>query len=495
MHFILLDTNILIYREGERKLDDSIQLLSRLLLDSEEYKLCIHPLSLMELKKHKNEKEKSVILSKANIYKKLENPPKVSNEFLDECGNSDNTHDINDATLLYMLRRNCVNYLITNDKRLQRKSEKVGLRKKVFSISEAINLLFHEDSVLKTPIIITETYLYNLDSMDSFFDTLREDYKDFDNWLENKKKMQIKAYVSFMANNKIGALLILKVEDKSENYETFDRPFNEERRVKVSTFKVADNGKSLGEAFIKIIVDYALKNNINEIYVTAFDKQEKLIELLLEFGFQFYTYKKTIRGDNTIAKEAVYLKKIETEYTLYPIIKLQNQQRFVIPIQYEYSHMLFPDVFDSHQISMQDIDGTSTYSNAIKKAYISRSKCNKVKSGDILIFYSSEIKKSLICVGVVDDVFRANEINDFNKFEKIIKRRTVYQQSYLKESFDKGYLIILFKYYLNLPHHITLTEAQQTGILNGPPQSIQSMSEEKFIKLIDISRSNEQIKI
>lgn len=116
MHFILLDTNILIYREVERKLDDSIQLLSRLLLDSEEYKLCIHPLSLMELKKHKNEKEKSVILSKANIYKKLENPPKVSNEFLDECGNSDNTHDINDATLLYMLRRNCVNYLITTIK-------------------------------------------------------------------------------------------------------------------------------------------------------------------------------------------------------------------------------------------------------------------------------------------------------------------------------------------------------------------------------------------
>lgn len=34
MEYILLDTNILIYREGEKKLDKDILTLSRLLMDS-----------------------------------------------------------------------------------------------------------------------------------------------------------------------------------------------------------------------------------------------------------------------------------------------------------------------------------------------------------------------------------------------------------------------------------------------------------------------------
>lgn len=50
MEYILLDTNILIYREGEKKLDKDILTLSRLLMDSIEYKLVIHPLSIEELK-------------------------------------------------------------------------------------------------------------------------------------------------------------------------------------------------------------------------------------------------------------------------------------------------------------------------------------------------------------------------------------------------------------------------------------------------------------
>lgn len=487
----------MIYREGEKKLDKSIQLLSRLLLDSEEYKLCIHPLSLEELKKYRNEEQKMIVLSKANVYKKIDNPPIISDDFIKKYGVISNSHDLNDATLLYMLERNCVSYLLTNDKGLQRKSENVGLKNRVFSIDEAITFLSSKDksSISKNPIIISNNFLYTIDTSDSFFDSLREDYYGFDMWINEKKKMHKKAYVSYMENDKIGAFLMLKTENETENYDKFDKPFNRGKRVKISTFKVSDNGKSLGEALIKIAVNYALEKNINEIYVTIFRKQEKLIELLTEFGFDFYTYKETIKGDNIIEKEMVYLKRMDKNYTLYPIIIIKDQNIFVVPIQHKFSHMLFPDIFEMHQISMNDLEGTSTYSNAVKKVYISKSKMSMIKKGDILIFYSSEIRKSLICVGVVDDVFRANEMEDFEKFEKIVKRRTVYKREYLKESFENGYLVILFKHYLNLSKHITLEEALRIGILNGPPQSIQSMHLEKFKKLVEISRSDRQIKI
>lgn len=49
-----------------------------------------------------------------------------------------------------------------------------------------------------------------------------------------------------------------------------------------------NNGFRLGERFMKIIFDNALKNKVDEIYVTVFDKrdeQRRLIDLLEQWGF------------------------------------------------------------------------------------------------------------------------------------------------------------------------------------------------------------------
>lgn len=39
MKYVLLDTNVLIYREGEKVLDKDVQTISRLLMDSDEFRL------------------------------------------------------------------------------------------------------------------------------------------------------------------------------------------------------------------------------------------------------------------------------------------------------------------------------------------------------------------------------------------------------------------------------------------------------------------------
>ncbi len=234
---------------------------------------------------------------------------------------------------------------------------------------------------------------------------------------------------------------------------------------------------------------------MNEIYVTIFDKQEKLIELFKEYGFFLYTRKNTKKHDGTFEKEGVYLKHFDVDKTNYPIIKLNNQGIFITSIRDEFGRMLLPDVFDEHQLSIYDLNGTSTYSNVIKKVYITKSKIKAMNRGDILIFYASQTKKSIACVGVVDDAFRANDIENFEAFEKIVKRRTVYMTDYLKEAYKNGYLIILFKYFVNLSEHIPLEKAKQEGILRGAPQSIQKLSNENFIKIISLSGSDKQIKI
>lgn len=497
MEYILLDTNILIYREGEKILEPDVQLLSRLLMDSMDYKLCVHPMSIDELSKHKDECQRQVILSKVGIYKKLEDIPIVTQEFITKCEKNGNVHEYIDNNLLYTVYRNCVSYLITNDKGILKKSEKLGLADRVLTISKALSLLSSEyDSILlKTPALIKNEFLYNIDNEDPFFDSLREDYKGFDEWLTKKKLKHESARVTYKDNGKLGAFLMLKTEDEMEDYSSFDIPFQKGKRVKISTFKVEDNGKSIGEAFIKTAIDYALSKNIYEVYVTIFDKQDRLISLFKEYGFNLYTYKETQKQDGTLEKEGVYLKRMYLDKTDYPIIKLDKQETYILSIQDQFGQMLFPDLFNEHQLSIFDLDGTSTYSNVIKKIYISKSKIKPMKKNDILVFYTSQIKKSIACVCVVDDAFRANEIESFDVFEKIVRRRTVYPSSYLKEAYENGYLIILFKYYVNLPIHIPLKVAIAEDIVKAAPQSIQKLSKEKFEKIVKLSGSDKQIKI
>lgn len=72
---------------------------------------------------------------------------------------------------------------------------------------------------------------------------------------------------------------MLKIENEEENYDFFDIKFKKKKRIKISTFKVIDSGKGIGEIFMKLILEYAQKNNIDEIYITIFPKYKKLISL------------------------------------------------------------------------------------------------------------------------------------------------------------------------------------------------------------------------
>ena len=495
MEYILLDTNLLIYREGERPLENNVQTLSRLLMDSNIYKLCVHPLSIKELKKYKNEKEKKTILSKIGAYNILESPPIMSDDFDNRCGKHKNNHDLVDNSLLYAVYRNCVSYFITNDKGIIKKSEKIGLRNQVLTIDEGIEILYKEEknSLISSVPFIEKKPVESLDLNDHFFDSLRQDYYHFDFWFNKKARQQEKALVTYKSDGTLGALLMYKIEDESEDYDSFDLPFQRGKRVKIQTFKVTDNGKLIGEAFIKNVLGFALNQNIDEIYVTIFEKQERLIELLLEYGFKFFTYKNTKRENGRIEKESVYVKSMNFVQGGYPLINIKNQDIYLIPIQDRFAQMLFPDAFENYQLSFDDVIGKSTYGIGIKKAYLSGSKIKGIKKDDILVFYISQTKKSIACVGVVDDAFRSQELNGYQLFKEVVSRRTVYDDKTVEDSYNRNNLTIMFKYYLGLKRHISLNEAIEKKIIKGPPQSIQAISQDSFRKIIELSGDSNQI--
>lgn len=159
-------------------------------------------------------------------------------------------------------------------------------------------------------IPILYEYLDNIDINDSFFDSLKKDYYHFEEWYERKSMKKEKAYITYNSFNELGSFLLLKIENKNEDYSNFKKSFSKGKRLKICTFKVKNNGYGIGGKYFKIILEEAKKNKVNEIYITLYKKQTNLMELLMKYNFILYTTKLTKKLDLSIEEELVFVKKV-----------------------------------------------------------------------------------------------------------------------------------------------------------------------------------------
>ena len=489
---ILLDTNMMIYLLDNHVLDAKISKLTKILYDSDKYIIAIHPKTFDEARKIKDQKKKDIFISKLEVYKIIDNPPKATEEFNKSVG-CKNENDIIDNEMLYAVARNCVSYFITNDKQILKKAELIKIKDRVLSIDEAIEKFKQEEKVvIETPIFIKKEFLYNLNLDDEFFSTLRLDYKGFDKWFIKKQRNEEMAYITKTKDNKITSFLMLKEEDESEDYSAFEKPFRPAKRIKVSTFKVADTGKKIGECFIKIMVNEAIQKNVDEIYVTTFEKQESLIYLLKQYGFELFTYKNTTKSDDTEEKEAIYVKNIKDK-SQYPYVQLKDQGIYIFPIIPRYHKLLFEDAEREYQISIDDTQGKNTSANAIKKAFISNANRKNIKSGDIILFYASHDKKAITTLGIVETTW--NEFESQEEIFNIVRKRTAYDEEELKQVARLDSLVIMFKHYITFKNPITYEFLYNNGIVNGYIQAPISIEKEDLEKIIKQSQTQNMFEI
>lgn len=71
---VLIDTNIFIYREDDKNVSPDISILMRI-LNQTHTDVLLHPASLDDIRRDKNQKRKEIILSKVEAYQILENAP------------------------------------------------------------------------------------------------------------------------------------------------------------------------------------------------------------------------------------------------------------------------------------------------------------------------------------------------------------------------------------------------------------------------------------
>ena len=173
---------------------------------------------------------------------------------------------------------------------------------------------------------------------DPFFDSLKQDYEEFAEWFA--RKAEEKAYVMRDSSGELFAFLYLKIE--TEAVEDIHPPLEAKKRIKVGTLKINAHGSRLGERFVKKIFDHALSAEVDEIYVTVFDKHAGLISLFQKYGFVEHGQKATPNGTELVLLKSLHERHADLVAN-YPIIRTQDANIYLLALQPQWHTRLLPD--------------------------------------------------------------------------------------------------------------------------------------------------------
>ncbi len=481
---VLLDTNIIIHREAATLIKEEIGILFKW-LDRLHHTKCVHPLTAEEIERHRDAKVRKSLRIKMDNYHVLKTTAQLDPKVVHFCGPLDKTrNDHGDTQIINELYCGRVDALITEDRILITKGNLLGLAERVFTIDSFLEKVTAEnpDFADYRVLAVKKDYFGHLDLSDDFFSSLKEDYPGFEQWFN--KKADDKVYVC-RSDDRVMALLYLKVEGPTEDYSDMNPPLSRKRRLKIGTFKVTLNGYRLGERFLKIIFDNALRFDAEEIYVTAFDKrieQQRLISLLEDYGFCYHGRKRS-SGKEELVYVRSFARVAHRQFpkSTFPFFSAEARN-FIVPIYPEYHTELFPDSILRTE-SPADFVENEPHRNAISKVYISRSIERDLRSGDVIVFYRTGgyYKGVVSTVGIVESM--VDNIPTEEDFIRLCRKRSVFSDDELRAHWNfresNRPFIVNFLYAHSFPRRINMERLIEIGIIpsvNDAPRGFTSIT-------------------
>lgn len=502
---VLLDTNILIHREAQTVIREDIGTLFRW-LDGLKATKCVHPGSLQEIGKHADPNVVRTITIKLGSYSLLKtvapDTPEIAALRLQDI----TENDALDTSLLAELIAGRVDILITEDRGILRKASALGLSAAVFTIDSFLEKVTAENPSLADykVLAVKKAYFGQTNLRDSFFDSFREDYPGFDAWFN--RKADETAYVCTSQHGNMLAFLYLKREGPGENYSDISPGFRRATRLKIGTFKVVTNGYKLGERFLKIAFDNAVRFKVDEIYVTAFlrtSEQDRLIRMLEDWGFARHGTK-TSRGGT----EQVYVREFRPRFDdadprqTYPYFS-RSRARFIVPIYPAYHTELFPDSILKTESPLDFVENKPNR-NAISKVYVSRSIERGLHSGDVIVFYRTgsgtgpaHYTAVTTTVGVVQSV--VTNIASKAAFISACRKRSVFSDEDLGRQWDYNSgnrpFVVNFLYVHSFPKRPNLGQLKDAGVIASAPRGFEPLTLPSFNKLLELAHADKRLVI
>ena len=498
---VLLDTNIIIHREASKISKQDIGQLFNW-LDRLKYSKYIHPLTVEELNRNQDEKTVETMNIKIESYNKIKNIAVLGNKIKEVSSQIDTVgNDINDTQILNEVFEERVDILITEDKKIHTKAKALGISEKVFKIQTFLEKVTSENPELVNyeVLAVKKVDFAEVNIKDSFFDSFREDYSEFDKWF-NKKADDL-CYVCH-SDNSLTAFLFIKVEGIDEPYSEITPTFSKKKRLKIGTLKVTSNGYKIGERFLKTIFDNANQYKVDEIYVTIFNKrqeQEQLIDMLEEWGFEYHGIKTTINGDEKVYTRAfgknLPINILKPKLT-FPFFSRETE-KYIIKIEPQYHTELFPDSINTREDKSKYTEN-EPHRNRISKVYISHSFDRNLKSGDIILVYrmgdDGTIKKyssTITTICIVENVIK--NFRNFDEFFSVCNRKTMISKEDLENKWwnknpkNRPFVVnFLFAHSLPTPKP-TLDDLNRIGVIPdimNMPRGFIKINNEQFNNLV-----------
>lgn len=397
------------------------------------------------------------------------------------------------SMLLNYLLDGEIDFIITENKELHDMARLLVLDDRVYGIEEFLEKCAaeHRELDVTKGIALRTVKFGTLSLNDPFFKTFIDEYAPYYyKWF--KKKASDDVFVVQDDQGRIKALLKLKLEGWNEDYSDIKPIFKPASRLKICSLKADYTANKLGQRMIKIVFEEALKNDVDEIYITVFNtspQRKRLIGMIQGWGFKNVAYK----GDNELVFVRTMKKQLTNDpSTCYPY-QSGKATSFIISLRKEYASILLPSIERRN-----NADDMEPYKSAIRKVLIIGDLHSDLKTGSALLFYQKSDKEKecgVIAAGVVENVY--HNFSNKKEFQTRCRKRSILSDDMLEQywfMYNERPVVIdfLFTYSFN-EEFISIEKMKEIGIMKERIGQVVQLSHNKFMDLIKGSKYEKNI--
>jgi predicted transcriptional regulator/ribosomal protein S18 acetylase RimI-like enzyme len=311
---------------------------------------------------------------------------------------------------------------------------------------------------------IIDTDCNTINCKAEIFNSLRNDYLNFNKWFLEKCVNEHRHCFAIYENSKLQGIAILKNEnDVSEkiNYRLVGKT------LKICTFKISSSasGKQFGKMLLSNCFKYASSFSYHCIYVTAY-KDNSICEFLQKYGFRRNSGIKSDTGEYVFVKYMDSDSSIHGIHSVYNYLSLfywRREGAGMCEIEKNIFLSIRPEYVDKIKQNQKKIE--------FRKRKITR------KLEHILIYETLPFGK-IVGYAKIKCIVTCSPLELWNKYSKIGGISYIAYKNYYK---NKSIAIgILWDTYIPLLNPISLDMFSLS-----PPQSYKYISDELFKKIVD----------
>lgn len=142
--------------------------------------------------------------------------------------------------------------------------------------------------------MLEEVPMQDIDYADSFFNSFRRFYPEFDEWYRRQASRGRKAYIHRDSEGVLDGFLCLKLEGPEEDFSDYEIPFRPATYMKICGLKSTAHKKGLGWIMIMTALRKARESKCDGIYGTIYPgtkDTDSAIRLLKECGFLYHGHR------------------------------------------------------------------------------------------------------------------------------------------------------------------------------------------------------------